>query len=1011
MLAGPLQAPFVGREEELATLLASLDAACQGQGLVVLLAGEPGISKTRLAEELTAGAGARGVQALWGRCYEGEGAPPFWPWVQLLRACLRGRAVAAVRADLGPGAADIAQLVPEVRALLPDLPVPPELTSDQARFRLFDSITLFLAQVTATGPLVLVLDDLQWVDIPSLQLLTFLAREVHTLPLLLVGTYRDLEVDRTHPLAPVLADLQRTRGYTHIALGGLTPDAVNALLACLAPELPADGQTRLGHALHARARGNPFFIREAVRHLAAAGRLSAAAPARSADAAALATDLSLPEGMREVIRRRLARLSAAGGRTLTLAAILGREFGVSELARAAELTGDALLEALEEAETAQVIAEVAGAPGRYAFAHDLIRETLYADLPATRRARLHRQVGMALEGLWGDDPEHLAALAWHFAQAAPAGDADKAVTYAERAAARAMRLYGYEEAAAHYASAVRLLALQPAADEGRRAELLLALGLAQRKAGELQQALDTFRQVVDIARRCNTPTHFARAALGFEDAFLASGMPRQAVADPSALFLEEALRAVGAEDGALRARLLAALARTVYFAGTGERAATLSAEGVAVARRAGDPAALAHALDARRIAIWGPDRLEEGLAVATELLQAAADARDQELALEGHRWRFAALLELGALAAADREIAAYTRRAEEVRQPHYLANASAWRAMRALLEGRFEEGEQIARQALALGQRAQSASAFAFFGLHRFAARSEQGGLAELESLFEDLAGPLAAIPAVRCFLAAVYAELGRAAEARRHLEELAGAGGSFADLPRDWHWLGATSQLAAACAALGDTGRAAPLYELLRPYAGRVAVAGGGALCFGVVARYLGLLATTLRRWQDAARQFEDALALSERLGARPWLARTRHDYAAMLLARGRPEDQEATRGLLDRAMMTARELRMHRLAEQVTALQARLAPPSAAKAAHPARPAFPAGLTAREVEVLQLVATGKTNKEIAEALVFSPGTVTQHLVHIYTKIGARRRADAAAFASRHGLLPPPQA
>ena len=269
---------FVGREDEMAVLRAHLDDACAGTGSVALLIGEPGIGKTRTAEELAADARLRGARVLWGRCYEGEGAPAYWPWVQLIRAYVRGHDPRALLAEMGPGAADIAQVVPEVGERLPGLAPPPPLEPTQARFRLFDSVTTFLANAASGQPLVLVLDDLHWADTPSLLLLQFLARELRRSRLLVVATYRDVEVGRRHPLSQTLAELARERISRRVPLRGFAHEDVARFIELTTGLLPP---AELVAAVVGETEGNPFFVTEVVRLLAADGRLEQPEEART----------------------------------------------------------------------------------------------------------------------------------------------------------------------------------------------------------------------------------------------------------------------------------------------------------------------------------------------------------------------------------------------------------------------------------------------------------------------------------------------------------------------------------------------------------------------------------------------------------------------------------------------------------------------------------------------------------------------------------------------------------
>jgi DNA-binding CsgD family transcriptional regulator len=513
--------------------------------------------------------------------------------------------------------------------------------------------------------------------------------------------------------------------------------------------------------------------------------------------------------------------------------------------------------------------------------------------------------------------------------------------------------------------------------------------------------METFRQAADAARtRIAAPdrAHFlARAALGFEDTLLATGVPRTGPADPSILLLDEALRALGEEVSPLKARALAGLARALHFAGVHERGLALSEVAVTVARATGDKAALAYALNARRMAIWGPNDPEARLAVATELKRLAEDVGDTELVLEGLRWREQVLRELGEMDAADAELEAHVRLAEKVRQPQYRWSAAVFSATRAMIAGRFAEAERLVEEARTIGERAQMEEARLLYLAQIGILRRERLDLPGLDALLPSLERAFAESRRKDWLvdLSATFAELGRVAEARRVFDELAADG--FAALARDWMWLASIAVLADVCAFLGDRHRAAALYRFLIPHAGHVVPFGDGS---GATTRFLGVLAATLERWDEAEAHFEAALRLNERIGARPALARTQQAYAAMLLARRRRGNLPHARDLLAKALALYRELDLPSRAAQVEAL---LAKPGLATAAP--SPTYPAGLTEREVEIVCLIAAGHSNREIAEALFLSVRTVERHITNLYAKIGARGKADATAFAFRHGL------
>jgi class 3 adenylate cyclase len=901
---------FVGREKEMDELRAGLEDALSGRGRLLMLVGEPGIGKTRTSEEFATYAGLRNTQVLWGRCYEGEGAPAYWPWVQVVRSYVHDRDPQALMSEMGPGAADIAQVVSEVRERLPGLPTPPTLEPEQARFRLFDSITTFLRNAGNRQPVVLVLDDLHWADKPSLLLLQFLARELRGARLMVLSTYRDVELRRQHPLSQTLGELAREQLSQRILLRGLSERDVARFIELTAGRGPPEA---LVDAVYRETEGNPFFVNEIVRLLVADGRLERPEEVKS-------WSITIPQGVREVVGRRLDHLSEGCNRALTVASVIGREFGLDALERVSDVTGDRLLEALEEAIGARVVNEVPRAVGRYSFSHALIWETLYEELTTTRRVRLHRQIGEVLEDLHGDNLEpHLPELAYHFSEGAQAGDVDKAIDYATRAAERAMSLTAYEDAVGHYEMALQALEVKDRPDEAQRCELLLALGHALWSAGDPEKAKDTFRRAAGMTRTLKDAERLARAALGLGGPTIGEW----GVADERLVgLLEEALAALGEGDSALRVRVLARLAAELSITSS-ERARSLSDQAVETGRRVADSEPLVYALAARHFTLWGPDNVEARLPIATELVSLAEEAGNRWMEGTGHSHRLHDLLALGDIAAVDREIDAHAKMAEELRLPFLLWGMAMYRAMRAMLDGRFEDGERLAQEALAVGQRAQSQFAIQVFAAQTLYLRRQQGrvGDADLASL-KGFAEQYSAYPAWRCVLAMLYAELGREAQARREFEDLAAS--DFANLPRDAWWLPSIAWLSDACAILGDARRARKLYEILVPFA-RLNVAGGAAACYGSASDYLGLLAATMSRWEDAERHFKDALETNARMGTRPWVARTQHDYAGMLLARDEPGDRERAVELLTQALDTAQELGMKALVERALALKLR--------------------------------------------------------------------------------------
>lgn len=980
---------FVGRQAELATLQAALEDVLVGRGRLVMLVGQPGIGKTRTAREFVPHAQRRGALMLWGRCHESVGAPPYWPWVQIMRACIQGRDLEQLRTEMGAGVADIAAIVPGVRERWPDIPLPPHFEDpEQARFRLFDSVTTFLHNAARHAPLVLLLDNLHWADKPSLLLLEFLALELSRSPVLVVGTYRDGELSRQHPLSETLGELTREQPLQRLFLHGLSREDVTSFLTVTTGLTPPPA---LVEAVHTQTEGNPLFLTEVVRLIVQEGELT---PERMQSSQS--TPIGIPAGVREVIGKRLNRLSSPCNQLLTMAAVIGREFDFKEAARLVDTQSEEqTLDLLEEAEAARVIEAVPQAIGRYQFTHALIRATLYDEVTTARRVRLHRRIGAVLEELYATNLEpYLAQLAHHFSEAAQSEDVEKAIAYSERAGVQAMALLAYEEAVHHYTRALQALVSQQSVNAMQHCKLLLALGEAQRKAGDVPHALDTFQRAAAIARVHAAPAELAAAALGFEETSWRPGLP----GDAAVQMLTEALEMLGESESTRKARLLGSLARALTFTRAFAQATHVEQQAVEMARRIGDPATLAATLKAQFYVPLRPEDIPTRLANVVELIRLGEATDDREMMLFAHAWRLFNLMELGDIQAVDHYIEVHRRLAEKLRQPFYLYVNTTFRAMRAMFAGCFEASEHLAQQALAIGQRLRGQDALGLFGIQMFTLRREQGRLQEMAPVVRHFVQTYPETSTWRPGLAFIYSELGYEQEARTEFEHF--AANNFAHISRDALWVTCLVYLSEVCAFLGDAGPATTLYQCLLPYDGSNLLVGPTAACYGAASRYLGLLAATMGRWEEAQRHFEDALTMNSRMGARPWLAHTQYAYAQMLLTRGHPDDGDKAAGLLGEALVISQALGMHALAERVATLQAHThSQPRQTRA-------YPCGLTQREVEVLHLLVAGKSNRDIAAALCISSNTVANHVRNILTKTNTANRTEAVAYAIHHGLL-----
>jgi class 3 adenylate cyclase/tetratricopeptide (TPR) repeat protein len=903
--------PLVAREHELALLRQSFDLAHSGQGQAVSLISEAGLGKSRLVHEFREAVSDQSHTWLEGHCQPYMGAVAYGPIGELLQHFFgihAGDSDDEMRKKmcdrlepLGAPAAAAAPYLSRVLGMKTEKEIPEGLAPEALKQRIFEALRFLFSE---SGPhlLVLTVEDLHWADPTTVELLNFLVQHLAGSHILLLGTYR-----------PEFPCPWSRKSYHRVI--NLTPlvqhdgsQMLNALLGRV--QIQAD----LVALLLDKTEGVPFFIEELVQSL----RETSAIVLRDDQwhLATTAAAVHVPDTVEEVLTARIDRLPEGAKSVLQIGAVIGREFtealacAVAELEEY-ELTGD--LAALTDAE----LLYARGLPPQtaYVFKHAFTQEAAYRSLLTPRRRELHRRVAVTIESLYPDRLDELSgSLAYHYCEAADGNEMGQAIAFALRAGARNMALRAYAEAIRFYRMALESLERQEPVDEEQRSLVLLALGDAQLGAGEYHKAQDTVLRAAAIAQTLGATETLVRAGLTIATMVEQVGLPGA----PAMRLLEEALGTLGTEDNPLTARALSALARTLGYTGSSERALTYAEQALAMARRLHDPEILASTLHGMRAVFGGPDRVQQGLEYATEMQLVAQTANSKGLLAYAAYWRASCFLEIGDMHGADAEIDAYARLADELQRPFNLCLLAGLRAARALMQGRFPDSERFAQEALAVGQRLQLDNASGIFGLFMFTLRREQGRLKEVEPVMRYFVQQHSAAAAWRPGLALIYSELGLTEEATLEFDHLAQH--DFADLPRDALWMASMTYLVDVCTFLRDQARSATLYQLLLPHAGRNVVVGSGVACYGALSRYLGALANTLALWNESERHFEEALAMNARMEAWPFHAHTQYQYAVMLLARDRSGDQERAKQLLDAALLTARQLGMRALEERLT-------------------------------------------------------------------------------------------
>jgi tetratricopeptide (TPR) repeat protein len=816
---------FVGREQERATLDTCLRAAVAGEGQVVLVAGEPGVGKTRLAEETAHRARAAGLAVATGRATEDEGSPPYWLFRQVFRAL---------------GLAPPGQMGPTSVA---------SGESPQQRFQLFEAATDALVAAAEPAGLFIILDDVQWADSASVRLLVHLAQGASRSRLMVLAAYRDTETANQEPLRAAVATLAREPGVTRIRLTGLTePEVAAHLSGVVGWPVPAP----VAAAVCRRTQGNPFFVGELGRVLVSS------------------VDGRLPDGVRDAVRDRLARLSAPCQDIISAAAVLGSDVDASALAVAAGQTLHEVLTALDEAAAAGIVV------GRERFTHDLIREAARLDVSTAERLALHRRMADYLSAR-GDADARVAEVAYHRLEALPTGDPTLAVVWAERAAERAMAQYAWEGAAALYQRALNATVAHDLAGPAEWCRLLLALADAEVRSFALAEARTALVEAVRIARQIGDPESIARAALTME------GVSDHLWDATGRALCAEALAGLPDEDSALRARLLAMRVSMTVWDEQDDRAR--SAEALAMAERVGDRRAIREALRARQMAMSGPDGAAERIALGDRMVALGADG-DDETVLWGRLWRFDGLAQLGDLDAAEAEAEPIAGLAGRLRSPFAAWHAVRCRAAIAGARGRFGEAMTLAAEALRLAERAGTGGP----------TLPSQGMLVIYRLLigepgeFPDNHVPPGANAIAAAFLSNVYGFWLLATGDRDGAARIYRRSPPPSAVPPTVE-LTALTWMIDFAVEFDDRERAAACYQRLLPHADLLVCGGAGIVCIvGTVRQALGLAAALLGRLDDAVKHLRAGVELANRIGMPPAAASATYHLARVLARRKRP-------------------------------------------------------------------------------------------------------------------------
>lgn len=882
---------FFGREREKARLTEALKKATSGSRQVAFVSGEPGIGKTSLCRRVAQDGYEHGVCVLYGRCDEDLGIT-YQPFVEALSHLVVHSDDEMLARHVADHGGVLAGLVPALEKRIPDLPETRSVDPESDRVRLFSAVAGLLSEASTGAGLLLILDDLHLADKTSLKLLRYVSSSPQLENVLVLGTYRDSELPAGNALSDTLASLRREVAAERIDLLGLEDFEVIELMEHVARQRLDEDGVSLAHAVRRETEGNPFFTTEMLLHLNESGLIYQDETGRWVTSDHL-YEKGLPQSVREVVGQRVDRLGADVRRVLAQASVIGREFDLALLATVAETEEDRLLDLLDEAIHSGLVTEVEGAVERFSFTHALTQHTLYEDLGATRRARTHRKIAEALEGMCADDlPSRAGELAHHFFAATKTADTAKALHYAKMAGDRALLQLAPADAVDWYARALDLYP-QVRADATLHCDLLLGLGTAQLRTAEASFR-DTLLEAAAIAKSLGDVDRLVAAALANTREINVAGQ----VDTERVAVLEEALQAVGNEDSPSRALLLATLGTELSLGADLERHLRLMAEAMAMARRIDEPLIFLKVASYMWGTAYQPDRLDERLSDLGDAVSIAEAIGDPLARFTAHQYRAYACLQSGNRTEFDAHFEAHAGLADLIGQPGELWAVGVLASTRSLLQGDTAGAEDHANATLAMATDAFP-EALISFGTQLSAIRTVQGRVSELS----DFVAPMAqaaldnpTLPGIRAGLARLYCGLERPDDALAVIQPDLDDG--FAQFPYDALWLSSMAVLSEVCVTLGQRDAARLLHEKLAPWHSQIACL--PSLVEGPVALHLGELSSLLGDHDDAEAYFAEALSIGQNLRSPYWVARAQLEWSRTLVRRMQPGDASKAKEML---------------------------------------------------------------------------------------------------------------